>query len=325
MITRLVLWALLAVGALAAPPGVREETGTVAVPRGALAYRRWSSGTAGRPLLVYLHGGPGANGSVFRNAAGALVVKRLGDLLLIDQRGCGRSPAAVDPRDFTLERFAEDTRQVLLHLRAPRAVVVGHSFGAAVAVVLARRYPALVEKLVLLSPALDYRDVKYHAYLAMKQRAARAGDRAHLESIRALEREHPAGSESEAELFSRALAGERYGFDARRFAAAEEADLYRILARRDGEPMRVGEHWRRFVAADGLDRKDLLPELPFLAMPVLVIGGAEDFLTPPGSLAKVQALARNARLELMPGAGHHPYLLQPDAFIAHLARFTARD
>lgn len=326
--TRLVvLWAICVAAVWAAPGGVHEDNGTVPVPRGAVAYRLWTSGASGRPLFVYLHGGPGANASVFRHAAGALLTRRAGDLLLIDQRGCGRSPAEVDARDFTVERFAEDMREVLVHVHArhpelPRAIVIGHSFGAAVGVVLARRHPGLVRKLVLLSPALDYRDVKYHAYLTMKQRAAKTGDREHLAAIQAAERAHPAGSEGEAALFSRALQGERYGFDARRFAAAEEADLYRILAKRDGEPMRVGEHWRRFVAADRLDRKDLLPELPFLAMPVLVIGGAEDFLTPPGSIAKVHALAKCARLELFAGAGHHPYLLQPERFVELLRDYA---
>ena len=322
------LLALLTAAAVAAPPDIREEMGRVGVLRGQLAYRLWrAQGSAGRPLFVYFHGGPGANAGVFRNAVGALLTRRAGDLLLIDQRGCGASSSWIDPADFTLERFAEDASRVLQWVQAqhpelPRGIIIGHSFGAAIAVTLARRHPAQVARLVLLSPALDYRDLKYHAYLAMKQRAAHEGDRAYLELVRAAELEHPPGSESESALFTRALSGDRSGFDARRFGGAEEADLYRILAARDGEPLHVGAHWRSFVAADRLDRKDLTPELPFLTMPVLVLGGAEDYLTPPGCLTKIQALTPGARLLLMPGAGHHPYLLHPEAFVEVLVRFA---
>lgn len=327
-----VLWTtLLAGGAVA---GVQEETGRVEVPRGQLHYRLWRQEGADRgprrPLLVYFHGGPGGNGAVFRQAVGALLVRGVGDVLFVDQRGSGRSPAqGLKPGDFTLERFADDARRVLIQVHArhpelPRGVLIAHSFGAGIAVLLARRHPGLVSKLVLLSPALDYRDLKYHAYLSMKRRAAREGDEGHLEHIRELEALHPPGSESEWALFESALSGQRFGFDARRFAGAEESDLHRILAAREGEPLRVAQHWRSFVAADRLDRKDLTSELPLLTVPVLVLGGEEDYLTPPGCLIKIRALAPGARLMLMPRAGHHPYLLEPEAFVKVIGEFTRR-
>lgn len=315
--------------ATAPPPAIEEERGLVGVPRAQLYYRLWRGPRAkGRPLIVYLHGGPGANGSVFRQAVGAQLARQVGDVLFIDQRGAGRSPAAgLNPADFTLERFADDARRVIAwvlaqHPDLPKPVVIGHSFGGAVGVLLARTYPSLVTRLVLLSPALDYRDVKYHAYLAMKQRAQREGDGAHLERIRDLEALHPPGSDSEADLFAAALTGSRFDFAARRFAGAEEADLHRILAAREDEPMRVAQHWAWFAAADGLDRKDLTPELPGLKVPVLVLGGQEDYLTPPGTLEKARALIPGARLVLVPGAGHHPYLMDPAGFVRIVGEFA---
>lgn len=305
-----------------AAAGLREESGFVEAGGARLHYRLWKlDAQARRPLFVYLHGGPGANGAVFRAAVGALVVRRLGDLLLIDQRGCGRSPAGgLDPKGFTVARFAEDQHAVLAAVRRRHgelgdAVVVGHSFGAAIGVELARAHPEDLKALVLLSPALDFRDLRYHAYLAMKQRAVKEGDAAHLEVIREMEAACPPGSAREAELFAAALSGARFGFDARRFAGDEEADLYRILAAREGEPMHVEEQWRRFVEVDGLDRKDLTPELAFLRVPVAVIAGEEDFLTPPGCVAKIAALGRDVKVRMVARAGHHPYLLHPETFV----------
>jgi proline iminopeptidase len=322
----------LATATTAATPAIHEETGMVGVPRAQLHYRLWRLGEgpdrARRPLIVYLHGGPGANGAVFRQAVGPMLARRAGDVLFIDQRGAGRSPeAGLKREDFTLDRFADDARRVIEWVRArhpelPRPLVIGHSFGGAIAVLLARRAPALIAKLMLLSPALDFRDVKYHAYLAMRQRAEREGDRAHLDRIRQLEALHPPGSPGEGELFAAALTGSRFGFAARRFAGAEEADLHRILAAREAEPMRVAEHWAHFQAADRLDRRDLTPELPGLKLPVLVYGGREDYLTPPATLEKASALIPGARLVLVPGAGHHPYLLDPEAFVTAVAALT---
>jgi proline iminopeptidase len=314
--------------------GIEEEHGLVGVARAQLHYRLWRREERllrpgpPRPLLVYMHGGPGANGTVFRHAVGALLVRRVGDLLFIDQRGAGRSPVAgLDPADFTLERFADDARRVLEWVRAqhpelPAPAVIGHSFGAGIAVLLARGRPGLVSRLVLLSPALDYRDLKYHAYLSMKHRAREVGDAAHLDRIRELEVLHPPGSESEAQLFAAALTGARFDFGARRFAGAEESDLHRILSGRDGEPLRVAEHWRWFVDSDRIDRKDLTPELTGLQLPVLVLGGREDYLTPPACLEKIQALTPGARRVMIDGAGHHPYLLAPEEFVRVVGDFV---
>jgi proline iminopeptidase len=312
---------------------VREESGLVAVHRGQVHYRLWrlaSPPAAPRPLLVYFHGGPGGNGSVFRQAVGGLLTRKVGDVLFVDQRGAGRSPTGgLVTGDFTLARFADDARRAIAwvatqHPDLGKPVIIGHSLGAGIAVLFARAYPKALAKLVLLSPAVDFRDVKYHGYLAMKQRARREGDAAQLERIRALEAQHPPGSATEAELFAAALSGARFDHAARRFAGAEEADLHRILSAREGEPVRVAETWARFAEADQLDRKDLTSELPGLALPVLVIGGAEDYLTPPGTLTQIAGMIPNAALKLMPAAGHHPYLLAPEAFVEHLAAFVQR-
>lgn len=60
-----------------------------------------------------------------------------------------------------------------------------------------------------------------------------------------------------------------------------------------------------------------------LAMPVLLVAGAEDekFAT----IARTMAAAiRDARLAILPGAGHAPHLETPEAFLAVLRFFLAR-
>jgi pimeloyl-ACP methyl ester carboxylesterase len=171
---------------------------------------------------------------------------------------------------------------------------------------------------------VDFLGARYQAYLAMKRRASALGRQDHLEWLRGLEAAHPPGSEGEGRLFDAALSSAPFDHDARRFASAEEEDLYRILSRRAAEPMRVADHWRWFVEADGLDRKDLSGDLPRLGVPVLVVGGSSDYVTPPATLEVIHRLVPGSRLVLMPGAGHHPYLLAPEAFVDHVARFAAK-
>lgn len=69
-----------------------------------------------------------------------------------DLRGRGRSNALPGP--FGMARHAEDLAVLLRALGLPSAVVVGHSMGAFVAVVLAHRHAGLVEELVLVDGGL---------------------------------------------------------------------------------------------------------------------------------------------------------------------------
>src|SRR3954452_18170407 len=86
-------------------------------------------GTGSLPLVV-LHGGPGLDHTMFGSYLDAL-----GDacrLLLVDQRAQGRSEAS-DPRTWTLAQMAADVSALAAALHLERYAVLGHSFGAMVA------------------------------------------------------------------------------------------------------------------------------------------------------------------------------------------------
>lgn len=73
------------------------------------------------------------------------------DLLRIDLRGHGDSPTR---GPIGLERWCDDLAGLLAHEGLPRAVLVGHSLGAQVALHFAVRYPDATHALVLIDPVL---------------------------------------------------------------------------------------------------------------------------------------------------------------------------
>lgn len=107
----------------------------------------------GRPVLA-LHGVTG-HSARWRVLAAALPEIRL---IAVDLRGHGRSPWT-PPWGF--EQHVADALEVLDELGLERVTVVGHSFGGAIAVHLARHAPERVERLILLDPAigLDAQDM----------------------------------------------------------------------------------------------------------------------------------------------------------------------
>ena len=70
-------------------------------------------------------------------------------VIVFDQQGHGRTPDT--SRKMSYEQFADDAAGLLCALKVERADVMGYSQGGGVALQLALRHPALVNKLVSLS------------------------------------------------------------------------------------------------------------------------------------------------------------------------------
>ena len=111
----------------------------------ALAYH---DAGAGEPVL-FVHGASIADAFRPLFSETALADYRL---IAYHRRGYGGSDPA--PASMTLEEHAADCRAVLSHVGVQRAHVVGHSFGALVALQLALDTPQLVGTLTLLEAGL---------------------------------------------------------------------------------------------------------------------------------------------------------------------------
>ncbi|MHA6796506.1 alpha/beta fold hydrolase [Pseudonocardia bannensis] len=101
---------------------------------------------AGIPVLA-LHGVTG-HGARWQSLADALPELRW---IGVDLRGHGRSSWSPP---WGIEQHVADALAVLDRLKIEDAAVIGHSYGGAIAVHLARAAPDRVERLVLLDPAI---------------------------------------------------------------------------------------------------------------------------------------------------------------------------
>jgi pimeloyl-ACP methyl ester carboxylesterase len=58
-------------------------------------------------------------------------------------------------------------------------------------------------------------------------------------------------------------------------------------------------------------------------VPALVVGGAQDAMTPPKFVQYLAETIPGAQLALLDGAGHYPMVEQAEAFNRRLAEFLA--
>jgi len=122
------------------------------IPRIALNNTLFHTEIFGRekdPLVIVLHGGPGAD---FRYL---LPLKELSDryrVLFYDQRGTGLSARNCREKP-TLESSISDLNAMIERFGKGKKVnIIGHSWGAMLAAVYAGRYPARIDHLVLAEP-----------------------------------------------------------------------------------------------------------------------------------------------------------------------------
>lgn len=101
------------------------------------------------PPVVLLHGFPDS-GRLWRHQVPALAEAGF-QVIVPDLRGYGRSDKPEDIEAYSLMRLAGDVMAILADLQIPRANVVGHDWGAALAWALASLVPGQVDHLVTLS------------------------------------------------------------------------------------------------------------------------------------------------------------------------------
>jgi len=130
------------------------DHGLLEVGDGHRLYWEICGNPAGKPALV-LHGGPGSGCSVNMRRYYDPAVYRV---VLLDQRGCGRSlPHASEPdADLsanTTEHLLQDIERLRVHLGIERWLVFGGSWGSTLGLAYAERHPQRVTEMILASIA----------------------------------------------------------------------------------------------------------------------------------------------------------------------------
>ena len=238
---------------------------------------------SGRPLVL-LHAFPLDHGMWEAQEPLAEAVR----LIVPDQRGFGGSQGSLPQ---SIEQLADDAAALLdaLHVAEP-AVVCGVSMGGYVAQHVAARHPARVAGLILC-------DTKFEADTP----SAREGRAALATKVGRL------GTSILADaMLGKLLAQSSAARAAPRRQAVEE-HLRQMIARQQPQTVQAA------LAAMG-DRPDMTAAMSRLEIPTLLVVGAEDSFTPPEVMQQMEEIMPDARLLIVPRAGHLVPLEAPEVF-----------
>jgi proline iminopeptidase len=267
---------------------------------------------AARDTLVVLHGGPGFSLAYLADDLAPLAARHT--LILYDQRGTGRSTLIADSAALSGERFVQDVEAVRRHFGLARVTLLGHSWGTGLAALYAIRHPERVGRMLLVGAMpLTRRGL-------VQTLSALAAGRDSAEQRRLNETRAAWMADT-----GNAAACRAYYVEWFRPFLPEPPTLQRT--RGDfcaGTP----DALRNKVA--GVDRYtfaslgdwDWRPALRGVRARTIVIQGRADVF-PQQSVREWITALPNARLLLLDGVGHFPYLEAPDRFGAAVDAFMA--
>lgn len=259
-----------------------------------LHYRSVGTGSP----VVLLSGGPGFDVDYMLPVADAFPAFRR---ILLEQRGTGKSvPAALVAEDMTLAVVVQDLEALREHLAQPRLFLVGHSWGAMLAMAYAAAHPDRIERLILISsggPHLEFttwfednirarmrpEDIEAERYWSEAGKHGVSADKVALETTRAL---------TAAYFFDRAK-GLAYA------ATMPDGSLHEASS--------------AMLLADLAKSYDVRAGLRRVNRPTLILHGHQD---PMGdkTAEDVHAAITSSTVVYLHKCGHFPWVEQPEAF-----------
>ncbi len=271
-------------------PGGREEvrSGQAVVGPGVTLVYDDLGPADGVPVLL-VHGHP-FDRSMWRPQAAALAGAGY-RVILPDLRGYGAS--AVAPGATAWRDYAEDLAALLRLTGVPRAVVAGLSMGGQIAMEFHRLHPERTAALVLAdtSPAAETEEGRAWRHALADRLLAEGMDGYAAEVLDRMITPRHVTSMPEV--------------------AAHVAGMMRATA-----PAGAAAALRARAG-----RPDYRDSLRAARVPVLLLVGEEDTYTPVAEAEAMRELVDDARLAVVPDAGHLPNLEQPERFDAALLDF----
>lgn len=256
----------------------------------------------GEPVFILLHG---FGASLYSWQAVMEPLSRYGRVIAFDRPAFGLTERPLDweqgQNPYTPEAQTALVIALMDHFGVQQAILVGNSAGGTVAMLTALAYPQRVQALVLVDPAVY----------------AGGGMPRWLRPLFSTPQLHRLGP-----LFVRSIQNrgpeliELAWHDPSRLTP-ETLELYK-------KPLRV-DNWDRALWEFTLASREsgLAERLTEFTLPILVITGDDDRIVPTAESIRLANELPDARLVVIPEAGHVPHEEKPEAFVQAFVDFVS--
>ena len=240
------------------------------------------------PVIIFIHGFP-FNKSMWNRQVDAL--KDNYRVITYDIRGHGNSDPGID--DFSINLFVIDLLRLMEKLKIEKSILCGLSLGGYIALNAVLKYPFRFDGLILndtqcIADTPEIKENRCTAIMRIKEK----------------------GVEQYAdEIIKKLFASE--SFINKRNIIAEVKEM--II----NTPKLTLSNTLHALA----ERKETCTRLPEIKIPVLIMVGKEDKITPIAAAQQMHEIIKDSRLQIIPHAGHVINVENPTAFNFQLVNF----
>lgn len=264
----------------------------------------------GEPIIM-IHGGPGLSHDYLLPQMAKLAETYF--VIFYDQRGCGLSTGELNAESIQIGTFIEDLEAIRRYFGYEKITILGHSWGAFLAMNYAIAYPKFVHKLILLNSLPPSSD----EFSLFKQEWARRMAPYQNEIKGIMETpEFVKGEESTTQKYYQTIFG-RYFYD------PEKVKLLNLQMKPSAflNGSKVYEIFSQNLLAKPFNLHDQIKQLD---INTLIIHGDSDPV-PPCTAQKLHESIRGSEYHLIKNCGHFPYVETPDELFLHLNNFLRDD
>ena len=265
----------------------------------------WTAMQGDGAPVVLCHGGPGIYDYLGPVAA---MIDDVATVHRYDQRGCGRSE---DVGPYDVRTFVDDLDALRASWGYEAWTIVGHSWGATLALLYAMQYPERTARLVYMSgTGID--PAWHQAYRRNRQAKLLPADRERLRQLNE-ERLTATGKELErVEDEASSLLSRTELYDVTRLGDVSRYDRYPINYSLNEA---LCAEMKQMEDAGGLGSR-----VSQIRAPTLVLDGEGD-PRPRWARAQLAELIPTSKHTTIAGAGHEPWIEQPEATARVLRNF----
>lgn len=277
-----------------------RQEGFIDVPGGKVWYE--IVGKKEETPLIVLHGGPGYPHDSLEPLEDLADERKV---IFYDQLGCGNSQRTDDKSLWTVDHFVKELQTIIKKLNYKGYHILGHSWGAGLAVAFTLTKPEGLKSLILADPYISTPHWEKDAERLLKQ----------LPKVMqaALKK-----GETESEAYQKAAKEFYYRYVWR----MKELPVARIKAQHKMSVEIYNYMWgpEEFKPTGTLKSFDLSNKLSKINVPVLLLCGRYDEATPE-STEYFKSLFPNARMKVFEKSAHMPHWTERKAYIKAIRDF----
>lgn len=275
-------------------------------------------GQKGNPALIYVHGGPRGNSTLFEGSTAAALAERGYYVIVYDRRGEGRS---ADPNaKLTFEEASQDLNDLMKQYGLAKVSILGHSFGGLVSTLFANAFPEKVERLILVGALFSQQESYDHILNTSLTMAVQKKDTAILKKISNIKSMDKNSEQYRKQTYEVAS---HFGFfkmprpteESKRVNEQYENSFSKSNIRNDKAPLLFYENESRV----NIDTKPMLKNLLNKKLKLSAIYGLQDGVFSKKQLSDLKKITGAANFYTIENCSHYPFVDQQEKFLNSVA------